>query len=208
MDPSATLRDLLEREGHLIELVRGEFVYRQGEEARHLYLLESGLIGLVTLNVSGKERLVRLFKGGQFLGHRSLLAGEAHHGSARALEASQVRRLPLENFEAFLQSNPSALRQLTQVLARDLRRAELALSAATDASVAERVAESLIYLLDEHAEHQWTRQEIADFSGSSTPTVFRVLADFERRGWVATQRRTIKILQREALLKLIKHSAQ
>ncbi|MCX7977781.1 MAG: cyclic nucleotide-binding domain-containing protein, partial [Bdellovibrionaceae bacterium] len=52
------------------KISRGEFVYRAGDEAKRLYLVKSGLVGLVLYGPTGNEHLLRLFKPGDYFGHR------------------------------------------------------------------------------------------------------------------------------------------
>jgi CRP-like cAMP-binding protein len=60
----------------------------------------------------------------------------------------------------------------------------------------------VLYLREVFPEHQWTRREIAEFCGSSTPTVIRTLAKFEAEGILRQHGRKIEIVRREALLEL------
>ncbi len=194
--------EFFQREASVANFERGSFIYHQGEHPNNLYFLESGLVGLVILSSKGKERLVRIIKVGNFLSHRALLAEEPYHASAKVIEKSLVKKLAAEHLYKFLDEHPAALRYLTRILARDLRRAESSISHLSEATVTQRVAESLVFLLEQYSDHQWTRQEIAEFVGSTTPTVFRVMAYFESRGWIKTLRRKIQILDRKALLSL------
>lgn len=196
----AQLQKLFKDHGVSFELERGDFLYHEGENPQFLYQLESGLVGLTANTVSGKERLVRLFKAGDFLGHRSIIAGESYHATTKILQKATVKKVSAKAFRDFLSSNPSALWSFAEKMAQDLKRAELALSESTDASVAKRVADSLVYLLEEYPEHLWTKQEIAEYIGSSTPTIFRVLAQFEDQGLIEIKRRQIVIKNRLKLL--------
>ncbi len=196
------LLDEIQRSGRRTLHSRGDFLYRQGEEPESFYYLEDGLVGLVTTGVSGRDHLVRLFRARQFLSYRALLGHEPYHATARVLDPSKVSRISAARFWELTALKPRILEFLAQTMARNLRRAELAIGAATDQSVTARVGESLVYLLEEYPEHPWTRQEIAEYVGSTTPTVFRVLAYLETRKLIRVERRKIVILDRKALLSL------
>ena len=179
---------------------KGDYLYRAGDTPQGIYLLVSGLVGLVTLSSSGKEHLVRLFKGGQYFGHRSLFANEPYHASSHALEPVECDFLPKNLILSISKSHPEFGLKVAEKLAKELRRAELWLGSMTDRQVGERIAEALLYLKTAYPEHLWTRREIAEFCGSTTPTIIRTLAQFEEQGFISQEGRTITILNRDALL--------
>jgi CRP-like cAMP-binding protein len=195
-----TLEQIFKNEASTLKLKRGDTLYQQGEHAEAFYFLESGLLGLVVAGASGKEHLIRLFQKGRHMGHRALLTQEPYHASARALENSIVRRISAPRFYEFLNSKPEVALHFLKIMGQDLRKAELRICQATELSVRGRISEALIYLLEQYPEHKWTKQEIAEFIGSSTPTVFRAIADLEAEGLIHTQRRDIEILDRAKLL--------
>ncbi|MCB9253750.1 MAG: Crp/Fnr family transcriptional regulator [Bdellovibrionaceae bacterium] len=179
---------------------KGESLYLMGDEPAGIYCLEKGLVGLVTVSTSGRERLVRLFKAGQYFGHRSLFAGESYHANAVALDPVECRVFPKKDVMELCRKFPEFAVGIAQKLARELGRAEHWLGFMTDRQVSERVADGLLYLKAAHPEHNWTRREIADFCGTTTESVIRTLAAFEAEGLIRQKGRHIDILQREALL--------
>lgn len=101
-------------------------------------------MGLVTVSPSGRERLVRLFKAGQYFGHRSLLADEKYHANSLALEPAECRIFPKADVLALFRKFPELALEIAKKLARELGRAELWLGFMTDRQVTERVADGLI----------------------------------------------------------------
>jgi CRP-like cAMP-binding protein len=181
---------------------RGEVLYRAGDFPQGAYFVASGLAGLTYSSNSGRETLLRLLKPGQFLGHRSLFAGEPYHGSAVLLETSEIHFIPKEEFFEILDRYPLAYRPMVQSLACELRQAELRIASMSDKDVTARVAETLIYLKNVYPEHQWTRREIADFCGSTTSTVIKVLSKLEGLEAIKQDGRAISILGLDTLLEL------
>lgn len=179
---------------------RGESIYQAGEPPQGLYFIEEGLVGLVMAGSAGQEHLVRLFSGGSFLGHRSLFSDEIHHASSRALEKTKILFLSKEKCFEIMKEQPDLSFVIISALGKQLRLAEEKLVSMTENDVAARIAEALVYLKELHPEHHWTRQEIADFCGSTAPTVIRVLGRFEEAGLIQQQGRDIIILNKKALL--------
>ena len=97
---------------------------------------------------------------------------------------------------------PSGYRAIVQALARELRQAEIRIASLSEKDVTARVAEALIYLKKVDPLHLWTRKEIADFCGSTTATVIRVLARLESSGVIRQEGRSILFRNEQALLDL------
>ncbi len=174
-------------------LHRGEIVFRQGEPARGLYALESGLVGLFGLAVSGREMLYTLFRDGQLLGHRAYFSGEVHLSEARALVPVQIRFVPAQNVEELLRTQPEFARGLLSELAALLGSFGQRLADAADKPAPARIAATLLYLKDFAPDHRWRRADIADYSGSTAPTVVRTLQELEERGLLRLHGREIQI---------------
>lgn len=185
-----------------LELKRGDYVYRAGETARGLYFVESGLVGLSLVGLSGKEHLVRFFREGQFFGHRALFTDEPYHATAIALEPTQLRFVAKQEVLAALDEEPRAYQSVVRALAQELRRCEMQHVAILENQILSRTALALVYLKDLHAAHNWTRQEIANFCASTTSTVIKALAELENLGLIRQDGRSIEILDRDGLIAL------
>ena len=92
-------------------------------------------------------------------------------------------------------------------LSRRLRRADEKIGALVLLDVPGRIARLLL----EHAaegdgqliDRPLTHQTIAHLVGASRETISRTLRDFVEAGWISTERRRIRLLDREALKRRI-----
>lgn len=191
-----------QKESSLIELKRGQFVYRMDDSPRGIYFVSSGLIGLILHGSSGKEHLLRFFREGQFFGHRSLFSDEPYHGSALALEPTYLHLVPKETVFSAMAKHPARFRDVVKVLATELRRCEQLHVMILENQILSRTAQALVYLKDLHPEHNWTRQEIADFCASTTSTIIKTLAQLENLNLIRQTGRAIEILDRNGLISL------
>lgn len=183
-----------------LKVKRGEVLYRAGESPQNIYFVESGLVGLALWGESGKDHLARLFKTGQVFGHRSLFAKEKYHATATVIDESTLRVLSKDQMRERMKGNCDLAEKLLEILAKELRQAESRQLLLSEKDAPTRIAEAVVYLKELHPTYDWTRQEIADFCGTTTPTVIRTLARFEEEGLVQQQGREIVILNRDALL--------
>jgi CRP-like cAMP-binding protein len=181
---------------------RGDKVFGVGADPQGLYFVRNGLVGLMLLGASGKEHLLRFFRPGQFFGLTALLSGNNHHGTGLVLQTTQIDFVPKKPLFNILNQNPILYKELGQMMARYLRRIEDQHVMILENQILERTAQALVYLKDLHPDHNWTRQEIANFCASTTPTIIRAMAELEARGLINQEGREIKILDREALIEL------
>lgn len=179
---------------------RGDVIYKMGQTPEHIYYLAQGLVGLVHWGESGKDHLLRLFKKDQIFGHRSFFAQENYHASATVIEDATVMVLSKEEMRARMKGNCDLAEKLLQTLAQELRRSEEKQVVLTEKDVTARIAEAVVYFKELHPTHSWTRQEIADFCGTTAATVIRTLAKFVDDGLVEQRGREIVILNKEELL--------
>lgn len=181
---------------------RGETVYNMGEAPAGLYLIESGLVGLVFHSAKGSDHLLRLFKSGQVFAHRSYFAKEHHHAAAVAFEPTEASLIRHDAIEEIIRIDPEFLRYMIEFLAKELRSAELQRVLVSETGVLVRVAHAVAVMKDFDPTHRWTRSEIANFCASTTPTVVRALAELEFRGLIKQSGREIEVIDRDTLLHL------
>lgn len=197
------IQSLFETNSKTLDFKRGDTIYSAGELPLGMYFVVKGLVSIViTGEQSGKEHLLRFFKSGQFFGHRSLFSNEMYHATTRALEATEIRFVPKPVLLEALQTDPSLYKRILEVLSKELRRAEIQRVMILENDVLARVAQSIVYLQNLSPEHTWTRQEIADFCGSTASTVIKILAKLEEMGLITQKGRSIHIDDKEALISL------
>ncbi|NUM59728.1 MAG: Crp/Fnr family transcriptional regulator [Bdellovibrionaceae bacterium] len=191
-----------EVQSHFITLniKKGQYLYQEGQEPSGLFLVEKGMMGLVYYSEKGTEHLLRLFKSGQILGHRSLFSKEKYHASAIALENTVVNKLNKVVICDLIRKHSEIAFVVIESLAIELRRSEEKLISLTDAEVSQRVAEALYFIKEIYSEHTWTRKEIASLCGSTTATVIKTLANFEKQGVIEQKGRDILIKDKRKLL--------
>ena len=187
----------------ILRLKRGDSIYKAGDTPKGLYIIEEGLVGLVLIGAqSGKEHFLRFFTSGQYFGHRALFSSETYHANSTVLENTKLYFLPKDLVNNILLEEPSLYRAVAMVLAQELRRAEEQHIMILENQVLCRTAQSLVYLKELHPEHNWTRQEIANFTASTVSTIIKALARLQEMGLISQDGRSINVLKRDDLIHL------
>lgn len=202
-DLPIAIKSNFETQAKTIEFKRGDHIYRSGDQPKGLYFIQDGLVGLILLGASsGKEHLVRFFRTGQFFGHRSLFSNEGYHGSAVALEKTILKLVPRQTVLEALEKEPRLYKDVIRVLSKELRQCETQHVMILENQILPRIAQALVYLKDLHPNHNWTRQEIANFCASTVSTVIKGMAQLEEMGLISQSGRSIQILNRDGLISL------
>lgn len=181
----------------------GEFIFHAGTNPLGLFAVKSGAVKIEHLSPEGDAHTVRLVGGGGLLGYRSFFSGEKYNSSAIALENTDVCFLPKSEILNLFMCHPELSLKMINHLSQDLKSAENKWMSQIDNDSSARIAEALLFLDEKFREVQWTRKEIAEWAGSTTETVIRVLAQFEKDGLISQNYKNFTILDKKRLIEKI-----
>ncbi len=121
---------------------------------------------------------------GDLFGDMGLFDGEGRSAEARALEPSDLLRVPYEPIHQLLRANPHLLWDIVALLSRRLRATDSALADAMFLDVPGRTAKRLLELAGDQDEFVLpvTQEELASMVGASRERVNKALGTFVRLG--------------------------
>ncbi len=188
---------------------KGQLIFSENALPLGLFCINNGKIKLSTTGPDGKEQILRLVKGGDILGYRSLLANDRYHCNAVALEDSSVCVIDKAFFMDLAMSNQTLCLALFKKISDDLKTAEEHIVSLSQKNVRERVAEALLFLKATYGFEadgqtinvQLSREEIADLVGTSTESTIRLLSEFNTSKLIELAGKKIKITNLEKLTK-------
>jgi len=198
--PTGTLTDL-ETQAQTLALVRGDVLFREGDDPDSLYVVVAGRIAIARRSNDGRESVVALMEEGDLFGEMGLLDDLPRWADARALEASRVLRLPYEPVRQVFDADPTLLWGVVRLLSGRLRTMDDALADSVFLDVTGRTAKRLLELaadLDEFV-LPVTQEELAGMVGASRERVNKAIASFIRLGWLEQSDRRYRILMRDRL---------
>ena len=188
-------------ESSSLDLVRGDVLFKEDEDADALFVVESGRVAIGNRSVDGRESMVALMESGDLFGEMSLFDGTGRSADARALEPSQVLSVPFGPLRAMLDERPALLWEVVKMLSGRLRHMDAALADAFFLDVTGRTAKRLLELAgDTDAfEIPITQEELAGLIGASRERVNKAISAFMRLGWIEQHDRAYVILKRREL---------
>ena len=181
-------------------LKRGESLFNAGDGFSAVYAIRSGFFKTSLLDHDGREQVTGFFMGGELLGLDGI--GGAHHGTASALEDSEVCVLPYALIEDLSREIPALQRQLHAVLAREIARDHGVMMLLGSMRAEERLATFLLNLSRRFLRRGYsstefhlrmTRDEIGSYLGLKLETVSRLFSAFQKDGLIEVQQKHVRI---------------
>jgi CRP/FNR family transcriptional regulator len=156
------------------------------------------------LGDEGKEQIVHIAREGEVVGFRSMLSGEPYRLSASTLEDANICFVAKDDFLNMLDTNVTMRNSVLKELSKELGERAIFITNLAQKSVRERLAYSLLLLQDVYGEDpiNLTREDLANFVGTATETLIRLLKDFKDENLIDVQTRKVFITNKEALLQL------
>jgi CRP-like cAMP-binding protein len=201
------LDDLVSR-GARRHFKRGAYLLTEGEISDHVAVVLTGRAKVSSVTPDGREVVLAVRGPGDLLGELSALDGGVRSASVSALEPVEALIIPSERFEHFLQDHARLAVMLLQMMSRRLRDADRKRIEFGAYDTPGRVARRIIELADRYGEAEargvritlsLTQDELAGWSGASREAVSKALRHFRDRGWIETGRRSIVVLNLDAL---------
>lgn len=183
MKPQIDLELLLSYGAFCKEYDKGEILFYEGDEALYYYQIVEGSVKMYNANDDGKEYTQGYFSEGQSFGEPPLFIDESYPASAMAFQDAKVLRLQKDRFWKVLDENPKIERHFLKLMARRIHN-----KATTSKDIINQKPEFRIQaFLDsckkskEKEQIEFTRQEIANFTGLRVETVIRTLMKMKQK---------------------------
>ncbi len=189
---------------------KGQTLFIQGNHPYGLYCINTGNIKVTKVGPDGKESIVRICKGGDILGHRSLFTDDFYSATATALEDSSVCFIDKKFILKVIESQPTVALNIINKLSTDMGKAEGKVASYHQKNVRERIAELLLIMKEGHGTKldngEWrldlklTREEMATMVGTASETLIRFISEFKEEKLIRQEGKIIYITNEEELV--------
>ena len=175
----------------------GQLIYLQDTRADCFYYIVSGTAKCFISASNGDERILTLPHAGELIGEAAFFDRQPRVSSAVAVTKCELVAIDRQRLEQVFSTHPSLAIAMLETLARRVR----LLSAHVDSEFLPADKRIARYLLSRCQTEvlRCTHEDIGSSVGVSRVTVSRVLSDFDKKGWVHTGYKTLKLLDRPAL---------
>jgi CRP-like cAMP-binding protein len=184
-------------------------LFHQGAPASHCYLVTQSQLKLTKLNEQGSEVIIRYVGVGELAAAVAVIRNGVYPVAAESVQTTVVIGWDHPTMMALMHRFPQiAINLLGTVLARIDDVQQRYLEVCTE-QVDRRIARSLLRLMRWKGARQkdgiliaipLSRQNIADYSGTTLYTVSRTLSAWEKKGWIKSGREKIIVTNPHALV--------
>jgi CRP-like cAMP-binding protein len=181
---------------------KNQSLFLEGSFPRGVFCLNQGRVKVFKRGDEGKEQIIHIAKTGELIGFRAMFSGEPYNVAAETLEESNICFIGKDEFLTLMDTNPTLRNGIIKELSKELAdRAEFITNMAQK-SVRERLAFALILLMNVYDNEpiNLSREDMANFVGTATETLIRLLKDFKEEGLIEVQTRKLFVLDSKKLL--------
>lgn len=191
--PSYALEEIAART-ILVRFKKDSKIFMDGDKSEFFYIVDSGLIKLFKGSSTGKNVVFSISTNGDTL-NGSALSIDSHFLTAQAITDVTTLRLEKEVFFIFLHKYPDIAVQIIKKLAQRLTIEYQKIVDITGEEVEQRIIHSLYTLSSKLGPIlNIKREELGEFSGTTTETTIRVLSKLKKKGIISSASTRGKII--------------
>ena len=182
-------------------LEEGEFFFFQGDPADYAYILVSGRAKLMQTSSAGQQVNLRTISEWEMFGALGAVRDNpAYPATAQAMEQCTALAIKSEYLKELMATRPYLSFDLMKLMTNYIQEMQQRYRELATEKVERRIARALLRLaaqmgtkMKDGIELSFTRQDLAEMSGTTLYTVSRVLSDWERQGLVEAGRERVLI---------------
>jgi CRP/FNR family transcriptional regulator, nitrogen oxide reductase regulator len=181
---------------------RNEVVFTQGEDAHSFFVLLHGRLRVTQITATGEQIVVRFVGPGDIFGVAMALQRTTYPGTATAIVDSVALTWPSTSWWGLIARHPALAANALTTIGGRLQDAHARLREIQTEDVERRVAHALLRLADEAGaktaegtliDFPFTRQDIAEMTGTTLHTVSRIMSAWEASGLVEGGRQRVLV---------------
>ena len=213
--PLGLNQDELDRIDSLVavrrKVKRGTTLFRNGEPFTALYAIRTGFFKTSLTTEDGRDQVTGFQMAGEIIGLDGIV-NDQHSCDAVALEDAEVCEMPYSRIEELSREVTALQRHVHKIMSREIVREHGVMLLLGSMRAEERLAAFLLNLVQRlHARGfsplelilRMTREEIGSYLGLKLETVSRTFSKFVEDGIVEVKQRHIRILDTEALKRIV-----
>jgi CRP/FNR family transcriptional regulator, anaerobic regulatory protein len=192
-------------------LHRGDFLFRNGDRFRSLYVVKTGSVKSFAPSPEGGEQVLGFHLPGEIIG-LDAIEKDSHVCSAKVLETSAICEIPFARLEELTAAISSLQHQMYRLLSKEIAHDTDMLLLLGKKSAEERLAAFLLSMSKRLQRRglsptdfylSMSRHEIGNYLGLAVETVSRLFTRFQDEGLMLVDRKHIQLLNLDALDALV-----
>lgn len=183
-------------------------LFFEGDDAHEVMIVRHGQVKVFLTTADGREVVLDVLGTGHLLGEMSAIDGGRRSANATSLDKVTIAALGLDSFRQFLAEHPSAAVAMLGAITERLRAASRRQVEFATVDALGRVCRRLADMVERFADGDpaaititapLSQTEIGAWAGLSREAVVKALHALRSLGWIATDGRSIKVLDLDAV---------
>lgn len=178
---------------------QGQQFILEGAPVNGLYFIYSGAVKVYRQTASKESQIIRFSKAGEIVGHRGFGTNYVYDISAAALNDTILCNFATDVLIEMLHKAPSLMFDFMLFYADQLQKSEANAKRFIQMSVRERVVNGLLFIEEKFGQSDGyinmilSRRDIAEFAGTSTDQVIRVISALKKEGLLTAKGKKLGI---------------
>ncbi|MBK8517517.1 MAG: Crp/Fnr family transcriptional regulator [Saprospiraceae bacterium] len=195
--------------GEIRTVEKNDFIFRQGEVSDEVFFLLEGVIKITSSVPDGREVIKMMLHPKSILSEQSIAGEEFRVNNAVAMtQEATVLAVEVEVIKNLIRNNPELAFCIVDFIGKKLRYTEDRLESLALNDARERIVQFLRLNAQSFGQavgfevllkHDFTQQDIANFTGTSRQTVTTVMNDLKKNNQIYFRRKSILIRDIKAL---------
>lgn len=207
------IRRIFESRSRVVSFKKGEYIYRQGEDANAVYRLLKGSIQMVSYGIDGKEFVAVEFRDGDCFGEMGVLDGMQRVSNTLAMSDVSLQMISANDFHDMLEKHPEFSKSVLRCLCRRQRLSATFLSESVALSLPQRLALMILRMALAHGQTDergasivpTSQEDLGRRLGSSRQTVNKALSKLAEDGVLDLSYSKICVLDMSRLMETYSH---
>lgn len=183
---------------------KGEIIYKEGEYSNHIYLVYKGSVKSYKIDEFGKELILNIHKGDDFIGLSAIIDNSHYYESVMAMDAIEIIQVPKNILQQILENNYKLSLDIFQLINENLTEVKEQLLQMAYGSMRKKTAQTILKFAKMMSHKpsdsiNISRRDLAGVAGIATESLIRTLTDFKKNGILEIEGRNIRILDLKKL---------
>ncbi|MEE4197901.1 MAG: Crp/Fnr family transcriptional regulator [Bacteroidales bacterium] len=168
----------------IVQFQKKDIIFKQNTLTSHIMFIKSGLVKIFKQGKNNKSIILKIATPGNFLGLISIFGESTFQYSASAIEDAEILFIDFNTFQSILTNNGKYTTSLLKKLSKENLYVIDRLIAQYHKQLPGKIADLILYFSEEiyHSEKfelPLTRNELAEFAGTTKESLIRTLTEFK-----------------------------
>jgi len=203
-------RDALDRRAQARKFATGESLFSQGDTADALFVITKGRVKVWRASEDGGTLTLTLLGRGQPIGTLGAAENRLNHATATAVTPVEALVWPIEELRQLMDASPALAANVLRTVTNYAEQLIERLEEVSSVPVEQRIARTLLRMAHraygedtvDGCELPLSRQDLADLTSATLPTVSRIMSRWRGERLIAGTRGRVRLLDMAALARL------